>query len=152
MPVGITLGDVQVLYNTVSTYSIETLSFCNIGTVNHKDFWDIMNKYPQLKDDFRQEILQNPYDNERQYFMDICRKHIKYLNTAEEDVLKKLYYESRQEFYEPNQELFLFGDVCKYIYIIISGVIDIVISDGTHKEVLDILCKGSLIGVNYVLR
>lgn len=50
--------------------------------------------------------------------------------------------------------LFNCGDQCKDIYILTSGVIDIVITDGTdkNKQVLDVLGKGSVLGMSNVLQ
>ena len=45
------------------------------------------------------------------------------------------------------------GDKCDSIYYIFQGVLDIVISDGyLHHKVLDVLGKGSFIGMNFVLK
>lgn len=41
------------------------------------------------------EIMWNPYDYMRQEFIETCRKHIKYLKYTDENVLKKLYYQSK---------------------------------------------------------
>ena len=49
--------------------------------------------------------------------------------------------------------LFNVGEPCQDIFIILSGVIDIVITDGgSRNQTLDVLGKGSIIGPNFVLR
>ena len=49
--------------------------------------------------------------------------------------------------------MFEYGDTCKDIFIIMSGIVDIVITDGTaNKQVLDVLGKGSVIGMNNILK
>lgn len=107
-----------------------------------------------MRKSFQDEILWNPYNLERDWFILICRKHIKYLSHADNDSLQKLYYKSRQRFYGPQQSLFDIGDHCNSIFIILSGVINIEIcSDefGQNRCVLDSLGRGSVIGINYVI-
>ena len=77
-----------------------------------------------------EEILWNPYDYQREKFVMSCRKHIPYLRNVEEHVLQKLYYQSELVSLESNQTLFDSEDICKQIYIVIHGVLDIVITDG----------------------
>ena len=49
--------------------------------------------------------------------------------------------------------LFDLGDYCEDIYMILSGVIDIVISDGSsNRQVLDSLGRGSVLGMSFILK
>lgn len=98
---GILIGDIQIIFGTPTTYTIETDSYCNIGVVKKHDVFDVINKYPQLKSDIRDEILWNPYDLMRDVFIEMCRKHIPYLKNTDEDILKHLYYQSKQHFLQP---------------------------------------------------
>jgi len=65
--------------------------------------------------------------------------------------LRELYYRSKQTYFDPGSTLFDIGEPCKDIFIILSGVCDIIISDGDkNKAVLDIMGKGSVIGNNFI--
>lgn len=99
------------------------------------------------------QIIQNPHDSERENFVRLCRENIDYLQMADEDLLRQLYYRTKQGFVEPGQILFDVEDKCDEIIIILHGLIDIVISDGYYKcQILDILGKDSIIGANFVLK
>lgn len=149
---GLLIGDTSIIFGTPSTYSVETESYCNIGVIDGYDVSDVLNKYPKVKSDIRDEILWNPYDRLREHFIEMCRKHIPYLKNAEEDLLKRLYYQSRQQFLEPSQMLFECGDRCDSIYVVLNGVIDTVLTDGADNiQVLDIVGKGSVLGIDNVL-
>lgn len=75
------------------------------------------------------------------------------MQNAEEDILKKLYHNSKKYYVKPNQLLFEIGETTGNVYIILSGMIDIVISDGqSSSQVLDILGPGSVIGMKLVLK
>lgn len=41
------------------------------------------------------EILDNPYDHDRDDFVKVCRKHIDFFKDEDDEVLKKLYYNSK---------------------------------------------------------
>lgn len=106
---GILIGDTQAIFDTPAAYSIETVSYCNIGIVHHKEVKDILVKHPHITQDLRDEILWNPHDYAREQFIKMCRKHIKYLKDAEDDALKQLYYQSKMQFLESSQMLFECG-------------------------------------------
>lgn len=68
------------------------------------------------------------------------------------DIIRQLYYHSKQRFYDKNEMLFDVGDLADSIFIVMQGVIDIVLTDGyDHHETLDVLGKGSIIGINSML-
>lgn len=62
---GILIGDIPVLFETVATYSIQTVTYCNIGIVHSKDVKDFLFKNPQLRNSMMEEILWNPHDHLR---------------------------------------------------------------------------------------
>jgi len=52
----------------------------------------------------------------------------------------------------PNELLFDIGETCRDIFFVISGVVDIIITDNKgNTEVLDVLGRDSVIGGNFVL-
>jgi len=40
-------------------------------------------------------IIKNPFDTDRDYFVEICRNNIEFLKFTNIDVLKLLFYKSR---------------------------------------------------------
>ena len=82
----------------------------------------------------------------------MCQKDIRYLKKLNVDFLRQLYYHTQHRFYEYKEALFTVGDVCDTIHIVMSGVIDIMITDGYDQhQRLDVLGKGSIIGSNFIL-
>ena len=63
-----------------------------------------------------------------------------------------MYYKTYVQWYGPTQKLFEAGERCNCLYIILNGVIDIQISDGEETQVIDSLGKGSVIGINYLIK
>ena len=53
--------------------------------------------------------MENPYDIDRNFFIERARKFIPYLKKATQDNLKMLFYQSDLSFYRVDQQLFLAG-------------------------------------------
>ena len=88
----------------------------------------------------------------RERFVEICTRDIDYMKNLHPDIIRQLYYHSKQRFYEKNEMLFDVGDTADSIFIVIQGVIDIVLTDGQYnKETLDVLGKGSIMGINSIM-
>lgn len=150
---GSLIGVTQVLFDTNPVYTIETQSYCSVGVVANTKFWELITAYPDLKKAFKDQVIQNPFDSERELFVQLCKKSVDYLSDADEDMLRQLFYRSKQQFYDIGQVVFDVGDCCDCVYYVLQGVIDIVISDGyAHHKVLDVLGKGSFIGISSVLK
>jgi CRP-like cAMP-binding protein len=67
--------------------------------------------------------------------------------------MKQLYYRTTKKFVVSQDTLFNVGEKCDEIYIILSGVFDIEITNGVNLSItLDLLGKGSIIGSNYILK
>lgn len=110
-------------------------------------------EYPKMKEQMIFKILENPYDLDRDTFVNICRKRISWLEHVDDKVIRYLYYSCTHGFYSYNEKLFDVGDKCNCIYVITSGWIDIQISDGAKTSVtLDTLGPGSFIGQSFVLK
>jgi CRP-like cAMP-binding protein len=146
-------GETQVLFDSDPAYSIECQSYCTIGVISREKFIEVTTSFPDIRQTMIDQVLGNPYDDEREQFVDICKQSISYLKNADKDTLRQLFYRAKQQFYDSKQVLFDVGDACENIYFVLHGVIDIVISDGyQNHQVLDILGKGSIIGANFVLK
>lgn len=66
--------------------------------------------------------------------------------------MKKLYYKSKQQFYGPTQKLFEIGDICDKMFLVMSGVIDIIVHNEHVRQVIDTVGKGSVLGMNFILK
>lgn len=98
------------------------------------------------------DTMSNPYDTEREWFVQVCQQSIDFFRYIDDDVLRELYYSSKHRFCDSGQILFNVGDKCNEIIFIVSGMIDIIITDGTEVHMtLDLLGRGSVIGANYIL-
>ena len=146
------LGDREVIFDSSPVLHIESVSYCTIGQINKDNFLEFLDKYPQMRRSMTDRIIKNPYDPERDYFVEICRKNIEFLKFTSLDVLTQLFYRSKQQFLDYGQKLFNIGDLCEDLFIVLSGTIDIQISDGyENTETLDVLGRGSVIGFNNIL-
>ena len=96
--------------------------------------------------------MSNPYDTEREWFVQVCQDSIDYFKYIDDDVLRELYYSAKHRYCDSGQSLFNVGDKCTEIIVIVAGMIDIIITDGKDVHMtLDLLGKGSVIGSNYIL-
>lgn len=84
------------------------------------------------------QIIHNPYDLDREEFVKLCQNNVEFLRDADHDILRKLYYRTKQKFFEEGQKLFEVGQKCQEIYFVQSGLIDIELTDGyDQKDTLD---------------
>ena len=76
------LGEIEVIFDNDPIYTIEAMSYCTIGQLEQEKFLDVLNKFPIFKQKMINQILENPYDLDREYFVDTCRKNIIFLKDA----------------------------------------------------------------------
>ena len=89
--------------------------------------------FPEIYKQFVDNILNNPYDIERNFFTLKFLESIPYFRNVNLIALRKLYYKSLFKFYEMDQVLFERGETCKNIYFVISGVISIELANGRGR-------------------
>ena len=129
------------------------MSYCTIGVINEQNFQDFLSHFGSMRQFIINQIIHNPYDLEREEFVKLAQNNIEFLRDADQDILRQLFYRTEQRFYEQGQKLFDVGQECKEIFILQSGVVDIVLSDGYDQHcTLDQIGKGSIIGPNMVLK
>lgn len=78
----------------------------------------------------KKEVLENPYDFERDMFVSQIRKEVPYFENLDVKELRELYYLSEERFVKYDEVLFQLGERCNGLYMIINGWIDIIITDG----------------------
>ena len=86
------LGEIALVYNTQPLESVETKSYCSIVKINNHAFNEMLVHYPHIKTRIINQIINNPYDLERDFFIKKCRQHIPYFKSLDDDTLKELYY------------------------------------------------------------
>lgn len=129
------------------------MSYCTVGHVSRESFTEFITIFPDVRLALRDQVLQNPFDGEREQFVKLAKTSVDYFKDADEDMLRQLYYKGEHEFLDIGQTIFDVGDKCNSIYYILQGVLDIVISDGySNHKVLDVLGKGSFLGMNFILK
>ena len=85
---GSLVGITQVLFDCNPLYTIETLSYCNIGHVTREKFIELAATFPDLRTSFRDQVLHNPFDIEREQFIKLAKETIPFLHEADEDILR----------------------------------------------------------------
>ena len=66
--------------------------------------------------------------------------------------MKRLYYRTLHQFYEFDARLFDVKEVCRDIFIIIAGIVEISIPNGLKETVIDVLGRGSVIGAHFMIK
>lgn len=64
------MGDVSVIFDTESNFLLETCSYCTIGTISYSNIHDVFKEFPSMYALMKKEILENPYDFERDMFVE----------------------------------------------------------------------------------
>ena len=124
-----------------------------MGMISLEKMKDFFKKFPKIKLDLINEIISNPYDHERDDFVIMCQNNIPYLQDLQVDTLKKFYYDCKYMFLREEALLFDAGERCQNIYILLTGSIDVQLTDGDKLiQTLDTLGPGSLLGMNFVLK
>jgi signal-transduction protein with cAMP-binding, CBS, and nucleotidyltransferase domain len=53
--------------------------------------------------------------------------------------------------YEMREDVFKYGCKCRFFYIVMQGVVEINITNGKQNVPLDLLGRGSVMGLNYMI-
>ena len=70
VPEGELIGDIQIMFDSNTTYSMEADSYCSIGSISTTNMHEIMfRKFPHMYSLMKTEILENPYDPDREFFI-----------------------------------------------------------------------------------
>jgi len=97
--------------------------------------------------------MANPYDIERNYFVQKLKLNVPYLRSCSLDSLKRLYYKSEMFFRGMESVIFNAGEKCKHLYFITQGIVGIEIFNNRGRtQQIDLLGRGSILGLNNVLR
>lgn len=130
---------------------VETFSYSTIGQFSQSDFQQMLNEYPVIKEQIINNCIKNPYDSDRHYFLKII-KRVPYFNSLNDEALSLIYTECEMISLDMDEQLFKFGTKCEYIYIVLQGVIQVDMTDGYLTQYLDCMGRGSIIGINGVLK
>lgn len=117
------------------------------------DFKEMLLFSPDIKLDLINGIVNNPYDFDRDYFVQKCQFEIPIFQNLDVNFLKQLYYRCETNFYEQDQIIFEAFSKCGYLYIIMQGVVGIELLDKDEQPYLiDIMGRGSIMGLNNVIK
>lgn len=146
-------GETTILFDSDPQLSIEGQSYCTIGTIEHEGMNKFFGTFPKLRSSMIENIIKNPFDQDREDFVQLCKENITFLKNFSTNELREVFYMCMHLFLNPAQVLFEAGDVCDAVYIVLSGTIDVEITDGfTKSRRLDTLGPGSILGQNFVLK
>jgi len=111
----------------------------------------IIIKYQGSKQKLENFVILNPFNYERDYFIDIAQRSIDFLKRVDQIGMRKIYMACNHLYLTDNEVIFNVGDICESIYIVVSGNIEIGLSNGTEYMTMDFLGKGSVLGFNGVI-
>lgn len=69
VPPNTLIGEEQVIFGSQPIYSMDSLTYCSIGLVSAQNINELLKQYPHIHSLMKKEILDNPYDYEREYFV-----------------------------------------------------------------------------------
>lgn len=89
--------------------------------------------------------MKNPYDCERDYFVEMCRRSVDYMKKLDEIALRQIYMKSTHKYFEFGETIFDVGQKCHDLMLILSGWVEIGLTDGKNYMQLDYLSRGSFL-------
>lgn len=122
---GSIFGEPQVLFNSDPVQSYEAQNYCTLGQIEYDKMNEFFLDQPRIKESMIESIIKNPYDEDRESFVEICKKNIHFLEKVPEGLIRQLYYSCRHLFFIQDEVLFEVGTKCDCLYIIKSGQVDI---------------------------
>lgn len=149
---GSLINEVTALFDHRPQFSYESKAYNTMGLITNRDFKEMLMLFPSCHSSMVATVLGNPFDLDRNYFVLKCRQDVHYFKDVPDDRLKRLYYEADTRTYELDQLIFEKGDPCEYIYIVVSGVLGIELTDGVSNfQHIDYMGRGSILGANSVI-
>jgi CRP-like cAMP-binding protein len=149
---GAYFGEVAIIKECKRTATIKSKNFTTLVSLNLKSFQELMNRYPDIKDEMNNQIYTS-YKDKWKKFIKRVLANIDYLGYGMSDkIIEELYY--KVEIVKVNKDTYLFqsGKSCKEIHIIVNGEVDIFIkSNKTYESYLDTMYQGCCIGSYSVL-
>lgn len=146
------INEVATAMETAPEFSVESVSYCTIGKIDYKLFCEMITQLPQVKTTLIASIINNPYDHEREFFVQNVKRNIDFFKKLPDEILRQLYYRSTWRFYDYSQKVFKIGDNCDRLYLIMSGVIEISLESKGTTQQLDLMTRGSILGIYGILK
>ena len=75
------INEVAAAFETAPEFSVESVSYCTIGKISHEVFKDMLFQIPYVGESLVNSLITNPYDHEREFFVESCRRHIDFFKT-----------------------------------------------------------------------
>ena len=85
---GYIIGESQALHDNEPLYSVETKTYSAIGKIKFTHFKKICVKSPEFKQKIYDKTINNPFDDDREWFLDVCSSEIDYLKFQDDDLLR----------------------------------------------------------------
>ena len=63
------IGDTQIIFDMTPTFTVETMTYSNVGVVYYDEFKEFFERFPDMKKCLMDEIIWNPYDKDREAFV-----------------------------------------------------------------------------------
>lgn len=148
---GTTLNVPQLLFRCKPKDTVICRTHALVTYIPFEAMHKIIIKYQETKQKLENFVLQNPYDLERDYFIEIIQRSIEFFKRLDYMAMRKIYMESQHVYFEQYKVIFNVGDVCEYIYIIMFGNVEIGLFNGVHYMTMDQLGRGSVLGFTGVV-
>ena len=130
------IGALECIYNSTALMSVMTITCCTLAKLDRKVVVDATNtpnnQVIQQRCLFKltKYLIWNPFDRERDYVVTKLKRNADYLMNMPDDILSEIYYRSIKEMVGIESTIFDVGQKCKEIIVVLSGVIEISLSDG----------------------
>jgi hypothetical protein len=78
-----------------------------------------------MKKQMIMRIIENPYDEDREAFINTCRQNIHFMQDIQKNLIRQLFYSCKHYFYNFDSVLFEYNTPCDGIYLILNGTAEI---------------------------
>ena len=138
-------GEIALINGGMRTATIKTDNYCTVGILNKEHFFGMTEKSPMIINRLRINMIT--YDDQWKLYIIKLIKNVDYFEGISERILKSIYYDLKQEYYQEDDVIFNIGDPTNKAYFITQGIIDLYIpSEEGDMILLDQLKIGSSLG------
>jgi hypothetical protein len=91
------------MFDSSPKVTIQTETYSSIMKLHQHDFTEMLRQFTFMKKIIQTKIINDPFDEDRDNFIRVCRRNIPYLSNLDKKILKKLYYRCNEYYYEMDE-------------------------------------------------
>jgi CRP-like cAMP-binding protein len=138
-----------MLYNCRRSATVIASNYCTLARLSPVEFKNITSKYPSYLKHLKEQVYL--YDDPIKLFLEEQIKRIPYLRNVEIDTFHDVLFNFNQETCDKGTYIFREGDRSAAVFIVKSGILEILVRVEGFEIAIERLYRGSIINHNAFL-